>query len=232
MKALDKKLLRDLRSMWAQAFAVALVVAAGVATLILAVGAYRSLDETRAAYYERYRFAHVFAVATRAPRGLMKQVLELPGVAAAEARITKNALLDIDRFTQPATGLVISLPSNGVPALNRLYIRSGRLPQPGETTAVAINEDFAAAHGFRPGSQFKALLGGRKRTLTVVGTVLSPEFIYSVGPGDFVPDDSRFGILWMSERAVEAAYNLENAFNSVSLSLRRDASQEDVSTLR
>ena len=228
MKALDKKLLRDLRSMWAQAFAVALVVAAGVATLILAVGAYRSLDETRAAYYERYRFAHVFAVATRAPRGLMKRILELPGVAAAEARITKNALLDIDRFTQPATGLVISLPSNGVPVLNRLYIRSGRLPQPGETTAVAINEDFAAAHKFRPGSQFKALLGGRKRTLTVVGTVLSPEFIYSVGPGDFVPDDSRFGILWMSERAVEAAYNLENAFNSVSLSLRRDASQEDV----
>ena len=159
--ALDRKLLRDLLGMWTQAIAISLVIAAGVATLILAVGAYRSLDETRATYYERYRFAHVFATATRAPRGLMKRVIELPGVAAAEARISKTALLDIEGFTAPATGLVISLPASGAPLLNRVYIRSGRLPQPGETTSVAVNEDFAKAHGFRPGSRFEALLGGR-----------------------------------------------------------------------
>ncbi|MGI9414122.1 MAG: ABC transporter permease, partial [Hyphomicrobiales bacterium] len=217
MSALDKKLLRDLMGMWTQAIAIALVVAAGVATLILAVGAYRSLEETRAAYYERHRFAHVFAAATRAPRGLMDRILELPGVAAAEARITKNALLDIAGFAEPATGLVISLPTKGEPILNRLYIRSGRLPQAGETTSAAVNEDFAEAHGFHVGSRFKALLGGRKRELTIVGIVLSPEFIYAVGPGDFVPDDRRFGILWMEKKAVEASYDLENAFNSVSL---------------
>lgn len=228
MSALDRKLLRDLLGMWTQAIAISLVIAAGVATLILAVGAYRSLEETRTAYYERYRFAHVFATATRAPRGLMARIIELPGVAAAEARISKTALLDIDGFVEPATGLVISLPASGAPVLNRVYIRSGRLPQPGETTSVAVNEDFAKAHGFRPGSSFEALLGGRKRKLTIVGTVLSPEFIYAVGPGDFVPDDSRFGILWMEEKAVEASYDLENAFNSVSLLLRRDASPEEV----
>ena len=115
MGALDRKLLRDLLGMWTQAIAISLVVAAGVATLILAVGAYRSLDETRAAYYERYRFAHVFATATRAPRGLMERILELPGVSSAEGRITKNALLDIKGFEKPATGLVISLPAKGVP---------------------------------------------------------------------------------------------------------------------
>lgn len=228
MRALDMKLLRDLKGLWAQSLAISLVVAAGVATLILAVGAYRSLDETRLAYYERYRFAHVFATVTRAPRGLMDRVLEIPGVAAAEARITKHALLDIDGFAPPATGFVISLPALGSPNLNRLYLRSGRLPQPDEVGAVAINENFANSHGFRPGSQFRATLGGRKQTLTVVGTVLSPEFIYSVGPGDFVPDDQRFGIIWMPEKAAEAAFDLENAFTSVSLLLRRDAVGEDV----
>ena len=228
MGALDRKLLRDLLGMWTQAIAISLVVAAGVSTLILAVGAYRSLDETRAAYYERYRFAHVFASATRAPRGLMDRILELPGVASAEGRITKNALLDIDGFEKPATGLVISLPAKGLPVLNRLYLRTGRLPLPEETTAVTVNDDFAKAHGFRVGSRFQALLGGRKRTLNIVGIALSPEFIYSVGPGDFVPDDTRFGILWMGKKAVEASYDLENAFNSVSLLLRRDASEDEV----
>ena len=214
--------------MWSQALAIALVLSAGVATLILAVGASRSLDETRAAYYERYRFAHVFASATRAPRGLMRQIREIPGVAAAEARIQEFALLDIDGFALPANGLVVSLPSYGSPQVNRLYVRAGRLPQNGETTAVVINEDFADAHGFRVGSRFHAILHGRKRRLTVVGIALSPEFIYATGPGDFVPDDSRFGILWMGEAAVEASFDLENAFNSVALLLRRDASERDV----
>jgi putative ABC transport system permease protein len=36
---LDKKLLRDLRRLWAQALAIALVMSAGVATFVLAAGA-------------------------------------------------------------------------------------------------------------------------------------------------------------------------------------------------
>ena len=47
--------------LWAQALAIALVMAAGVATLILGVGAHDSLVDTRARYYEANRFADVFA---------------------------------------------------------------------------------------------------------------------------------------------------------------------------
>lgn len=50
MSALDIKLFRDVRRLWAQILAVALVVGAGVATLVLAVGSHRSLEETRIAY--------------------------------------------------------------------------------------------------------------------------------------------------------------------------------------
>ena len=39
MRMLDRKLLRDLRRMWAQALAIALVIASGVATFVLAGGA-------------------------------------------------------------------------------------------------------------------------------------------------------------------------------------------------
>ena len=67
MPVLDRKLLRDLARMWAQVLAIALVMACGVATILIAIGAYRSLEETRAAFYDRYRFASIFASATRAP---------------------------------------------------------------------------------------------------------------------------------------------------------------------
>ena len=228
MRVLDIKLFRDLRRLWAQALAIALVVAGGVATLVLAVGSARSLDETRTAYYERYRFADVFAVVRRAPKTLVDRIAEIPGVAAVDARIAKLALLDIPNFREPASGQFISLPDGGQPALNRLYIRVGRLPEPSRAEEVVVNESFAKAHGFAPGARFSAILNGRKRELAVVGIALSPEFIFAIGPGDIMPDDRRFGIVWMSEKALASAYDLEGAFSAVNLKLLRDVSEREV----
>jgi putative ABC transport system permease protein len=228
MKALDRKLLRDIGRMWAQALAIALVMASGVATLILAVGAQHSLVETREAYYERYRFADVFAHVTRAPRLLESQMLQISGVAAVELRIAKYALLDIEGFVQPASGLVLSLPDHRESRLNRLYLRAGRLPEPGRADEVVVNEAFAKAHAFSVGATFKAILNGRKRILTIVGIALSPEFIYAVGPGDFVPDDKRFADMWMSEKALAALFDLTGAFNNVSVKLLKGASERGV----
>jgi len=228
MAMLDIKLLRDLRRLWAQALAISLVIAGGIATLVLAVGSHRSLDQTRDAYYERYGFADVFAVVRRAPKTLVSQIAEIPGVAAVEARIAALALLDIPNFREPASGQFISLPDVGQPALDRLYLRVGRMPEPGASAEVVVNENFANAHGFVPGARFSALLNGRKRELVIVGIVLSPEFIYTTGPGDIMPDDRRFGVIWMSEKTLASAYDLDGAFSSVNLKLLRDASERDV----
>src|SRR5215510_141284 len=151
MRMLDVKLWRDLRRLWAQALAIALVIGGGVATVILSVGSYRSLAESRAAYYERHRFADVFAVVRRAPKTLVDRIAEIPGVAAVEARIAKLALLDIPNLREPATGQFISLPEAGPAILNQLHMRVGRLPEPG-TLEVVISESFAKAHAFAPGS--------------------------------------------------------------------------------
>jgi len=228
MRALDIKVLRDLRRMWAQALAIALVVAGGGATLLMAVGSYRSLEETRSAYYERHRFADVFAFVRRAPKTLIEQIAEIPGVAAVDARIAKLALLDLPNFPEPATGQFVSLPAGNQPALNQLYMRAGRLPDPDRAEEVVVNESFAKAHRFDPGERFSAILNGRKRELIIVGIALSPEFIYAIGPGDRMPDDRRFGIIWMSEKALASAYDLEGAFSSVNLKLLRGTPEREV----
>ena len=192
MRMLDRKLLRDLRHMWAQALAIALVIASGVATFVLASGAYHSLEETRAAYYLRYRFADIFAEVRRAPKSIADRIATIPGVAAAEPRITHLALLDVPGLAEPATGRAVSVPDLTEPRLNLLHLREGRLPERERTDEVTINEGFAKAHRMHVGATFKALLNGKKRELKVVGIALSPEFIYALGPGDLMPDDRRF----------------------------------------
>ncbi len=67
MRALDRKVLRDLARMRGQVLAVALVIASGVAVLVMSLSTLDALRETTRAYYERYRFAQVFAALERAP---------------------------------------------------------------------------------------------------------------------------------------------------------------------
>ena len=222
------KLVRDLMHLWAQALAIALVLAAGVATLVLANGAYRSLAETRSAYYERFQFAHLFATAKRIPRRVIADVAEIDGIAHVEGRIQSFAILDIRGMTRPVTGQILSLPLLGRPRLNALVLRSGRWPEAGQSAEVIVSETFANAHKFKLGEEFFAILNGRKKRLRVVGTALSPEYIYALGPGDLIPDDKRFGVVWMGARAAESAFDLKGAFNSLSVQLRRDANEDEV----
>lgn len=217
MHAIDRKLLRDFRRLWAQALAIAIVLACGVAILITSFGMYRALDETRDAYYERNRFADIFSSARRAPMQLVRQITEIPGVLSVEARVTGDVILDVPDSVEAAVGRILSLPEIGDPRLNVPLLRTGRLPL--STGEVAVNEPFALANGLTPGDHFDANLNGRKQTLTITGTLLSPEFIYTLGPGALMPDNRTFGIIWMPRTAAEAAFDMTGAFNDISLAV-------------
>ncbi|WP_397543355.1 FtsX-like permease family protein [Roseovarius salis] len=228
MNALDRKLLRDFQRLWAQALAIALVLACGVAILLTTFGTYGALEETRQAYYERNRFADVFAAANRAPRALMAEIRAIDGVHAAEARVSQLAVLDVPGQPETVTARLLSLPADGRQRLNVPVLRTGRLPDPGATDEVAVNQPFAEANDLRPGDTFEANLNGRKRELTLTGTLLSPEFIYTIGPGALMPDNETFGIVWMPERALSATFDMDGAFNEVSLDLGPGAREQDV----
>ncbi|MFN0191101.1 MAG: ABC transporter permease [Aestuariivirga sp.] len=215
MRALHHKLFRDVRRLWAQSLAIALVLAAGVATLILGVGAHDSLSETRASYYEANRFADVFASLTRAPKSVLANIRDIDGIAAAEGRIAATAIADLDGMQEPAAVRLVSLPVAGSPVINLLHLRSGRLPFAGASNEAVVTEGFALAHNLAPGDTFRVLINGRMRELRVSGTALSPEFIYVLGPGDLMPDERRFGVVWMPEAELAAAYGKTGAFSDL-----------------
>ncbi|WP_415019893.1 ABC transporter permease [Aestuariivirga sp.] len=227
IRALDRKMLRDLRRLWPQALAIALVMAAGVATLILGVGAYESLSATRERYYQTNQFADVFAGLTRAPLTLKRDIAAIDGVAAVETRIEKVALADLPDMAEPASVLLVSLPDTGSQVLNRLVLRSGRLPESQASEAVA-SAGFAKAHRLAGGDIIRVLINGRLRDIRVSGTALSPEFIYTLGPGALMPDGRRFGILWVPETVLGPAYDLDGAFNSLAVSLVKGVNPANV----
>lgn len=216
---LDRKVLRDLGGMWTQALAIALVIGAGVAMYVMSEGMLKSLFDTRAAYYDRYAFAQVFAPLKRAPNALKAELERIPGVRAAEVRIRRTVTLDMPRLAAPVEGVVQSYPVGRQPRLNRLHLVEGRWLAPGQNDEVLVGEAFALGHGLSPGDQVTMLLNGRKRALNVAGIVLSPEYVYAIAPGAMMPDNERYGVFWMGDDALEAAFDMEGAFNDVLLGL-------------
>lgn len=216
---LDRKLLRDLTRMKGQAIAVALVMACGLAMLIMARSLIHSLETTRREYYEAHRFAEIFAHTKRAPGWLADRIRAIPGVAAVQPDISVQITLDLPGLDEPASGQVRSLPDVGEPELNRLYLRTGRWLTPGERGRVLVGEAFAKANELKPGHKLALLLNGRRQEFTVAGIVLSPEFVFESRPGAALPDNRTYGIFWMPYEEVAAAFDLDGAFNHVTLSL-------------
>ena len=225
---LDRKLVRDLRRLKGQAAAVALVMACGLAMMIMARSLIRSLETTRDNFYQANHFAEVFAHLKRAPRSVGDQAAAIPGVAAVQIGISVQVTLDLPDLDEPASGLVRSLPASGTPALNQLFLRAGRWLTPGGHGEVLVGEAFAGANRLRPGDSLTILLNGRRQTLRIAGIVLSPEFVFESRPGTALPDNRTYGSFWMSYPELAAAFNLDGAFNHLVLTLAPGASERPV----
>lgn len=223
MNALNRKLLRELWQLKSQMISIALVVATGITTVVTMRGSYESLVIAQQDYYQQTRFADVWVSLRRAPETLRDQISNLPGVALAETRIGFMATLDLEGLDAPAIGRFISLPENSRPVLNDIQIRQGRYIEPGAPDEVIISEKFAVARTLRPGDSLRAIINGRARELDIVGIAISPEHIYAMPPGSLMPEDSRYGILWMGERALGPAYDMEGAFNEAFVKLSPEA---------
>ncbi|MBI5460852.1 MAG: ABC transporter permease [Gammaproteobacteria bacterium] len=228
MRALDRKLLRDLWHLRGQALAIALVIGAGLAAVLMSIGTLDSLQTTRAIYYRDYDFAQVFAALKRAPESLGERIAALPGVDRIATRVWAPVTLEIAGFTEPVSGVLVSAPRAGRADLNRLYLRAGRLLDPDRSDEVIIGDAFAEAHRFKPGDRLGVIVNGKRKQLTIVGIALSPEFIYQIAPHAIFPDFARFGVLWMAHDALATAFDMDGAFNNVTLTLARGTREDDV----
>lgn len=226
---LDRKLLRDLGKMKGQVFAVSLVMACGLAMMIMTRSLILTLETTRVTYEQRYAMADIFATLKRAPLAVADQLAKLPGVATVEARVAVDVTLDLPDQAEPATGHIISLPDDGGPQkLNRLFLRSGRFPRPDERREVVLGESFANANGLLIGDSLVAVINGRRETLKICGIGLSPEYVFEARAGETLPNHKRFSVIWMNYRALAVAHNLDGAFNDVVIDLAPGAAAEPV----
>ena len=228
MRSLDRKMFRELWQSKTQSLAIGLVIASGVAVLVMSLSTLGFLRETRDAYYDRYRFADLFATVSRAPQPIAERIASISGVARVQTRIVSDVTLDVPGLSEPAVGRLISIPDQGQSVLNAIHLKLGRMPDCDRAGEVLASDGFFKANSLRLDETVSAVLNGRLQELRVVGVALSPEYVFQVRGGDMLPDDRRFGVFWMPQRQMESAFDMDGAFNNVTLKLLRGANAKEV----
>lgn len=225
---LDRKLFRDLWNIKGQVIAIALVVAAGVATYVLSVAASDSLKKSQQKFYRDYHFAHIFADFKRAPESIVNRLRSIAGINQIEGHISKLTRASVPGFEDSITSQLYSIPDNGRPILNQLYLKKGRLASINSSDEIVVSDAFVDAHKLHLGDKISVLINGTFRSMIIVGVALSPEFIYQISPSQFVPDYKRFVIIWVPQKYLASAYNMQGAVNSISLSVAVGADRLEI----
>ena len=227
MVKLHIKLGRDLWRLRGQAAAIAAVALCGIASFVTLRGAYEALLEAQTSYYTQYRFADVFTSLRRAPLTVVPRIGAIAGVAEVDARVVFEAALDVPGLDEPATGRLVSLPSRPASGLNRVHLRSGRLPHQGDGHELLASESFTKANALKPGSVIHAVINGRRERFSITGIAISPEYINEIRGNSF-PDNRRFGVLWMDRDALAGLLDMRDGCNDITVSLAPGASQSEV----
>ncbi|MFZ3231185.1 MAG: ABC transporter permease [Pseudobdellovibrio sp.] len=227
MKGLQRKLIRDFKMMFMQVITIALLIMGGVSVLVSSWSSYQSLQRARDIFYDQYHFADVFSELVRAPQSIVTKISELKDVELVESRIIKDGLVEVNGQVEPALGRFISWSGNQQ-QLNLVYLRQGRMPQPGSNLEIVVHESFAISHKLKLGDSIKVLLNGQQKVFIISGIVISPEYVYALSPIAPLPDDKHFGIFWLRQKDLEELSGLTSAFNSLQIKVSNENSINEI----
>jgi putative ABC transport system permease protein len=229
---LGRKLARDLyRSKWLL-LAITCIIAVGVMCFVSMQSAYHNLDRAKQRYYQQCRMADFWIDLKKAPLTELAALGRLPGITEIHSRIQFFAIVDLPDVVRPINVQVLSLPDRRQGVINDVVLQRGHYFTERRDNEVIVNDTFARAHGLMPGDWVHLLLNNRREEFFVVGTGISSEFTYMLGPGELVPNPQSFGVFYLKRTYAEEIFDFQGAANQVVGRLEPAARREDSETLR
>lgn len=215
MSILNRKLLRDLFAARGLLIAIISIMMLGSSLLIGTQSTFYNMQAAKDRYYRQCRMAGFWLDMKKAPLPELEVLNEIPGIRSWEERIQFPVTVDLDQRMRPLNGTVISMPNRRHAVTNDiLLIRGDYFTDRGEPEVI-VNDKFAEANRLHPGQKLHLLLNNRREEFLIVGTAISSEFTYLIGPGSLTPDPENFGVFYLPRKQMEELFDFEGAANQV-----------------
>jgi putative ABC transport system permease protein len=215
-RVLARKLVRDLRQRKGALVALVAIVAVGVSVFVSMSAVYKDLDGARQRYYSRQLLADFTVDMKRAPQWTTEVIESLPNVKGVRGRIQQKVLVELKGRVRPLPGIALSLPAHRKSIINGIMMRSGTWFSDAEAHEVILEHQFAQANQLEPGNRIKVLLLDKQHDLLVVGTAMSPEFVYLVPPGGGLsPDPAGYAVMYLPKKFLQDSSELSGSYNQL-----------------
>ena len=215
-RVLWRKLRRDLLARKGALLALVAIVAVGVSTFVSMRAVFRDMDGARQRYYDRYRLPHFTVDLKRAPEWTTQLAAAEPNVAAVRSRVEQAVLLDLPGKPMPVPGVALSMPAERRRVLGDIKMRRGAWFSGSHAAEAILSDQFARANGLEPGARIRVRLLDKQHDVLVVGTAMSPEYVYLMAPGGgLAPDPAGYGVLYMPRRFLQESCSLDGAYNQL-----------------
>ncbi|PQO32995.1 ABC transporter permease [Blastopirellula marina] len=215
MSILNRKLLRDLSAARGLLIAIISIMMLGTGLLVGMQSTFYNMQAAKDRYYRQCRMADFWIDLKKAPLAELAILNEIPGIRNWRDRIQFPVTVDVEQRVRPLNGTVISLPDLRQPVTNDIVLIRGDYFSDRGEPEVIVNEKFAEANQLQPGQKLHLLLNNRREEFLIVGTAISAEFTYLIGPGSLTPDPENFGVFYLPRRQMEELFDFEGAANQV-----------------
>jgi len=216
MKILFRNLLRDIKKSKGQFISILIIVVLGVTFYTAINSAFKNLSNSSTKYYEEYRLADIWVDLYNDPIGIKEKVLSISNVKAVTGRIIKDASINISE--ENATLRFITLPDMKTDIVNDIVMKSGRYFSEGDSNQCLLDEDFFKANNLNLGEYIYPIINGNKVKIKIVGSVKSPEFVYTLkDSSEIMPDNKKFGIIYIKQSFGEGIFNSKGSINNISI---------------
>ncbi len=217
---LTKKLLRDLWQRKLTIIAVILVLTVGVGCYGGMAGVYNDLNLARANYYQQYNLADFTLDLKRAATVAVPPLIKTPNILRLRPRVKMQVMtqLPAKSFAHNShliPGIVMSLPVPKRDIINNIRLVSGTWFSSPYAREIIINQQFAQQRHLNIGDRIEVRLPDKQYKLLIVGTVTSPEYVSIIAPGTLAPDPGGYAIMYMPNKFLQQATNLNGSFNQL-----------------
>jgi putative ABC transport system permease protein len=194
MRLIARGLIRGLLTIRWRAISLVLIVASGVSIFFGIALGMEDVVNTQSGLLDAAHFADLDVEILPEDTRNLPDLTALPDVEKTAQRLVSPGVIDLPDGT-PLAALLL-LQTEAEPTVNGFRLLAGRAYRPGQGEVV-VDKALADFHGYRIGDKLVVHLGEKRMEETVVGIVLSPEFLITTASPDYViAQPGSLGVIW------------------------------------
>ncbi len=204
-----------------------LLMSLGIALYIVFNLLTLNLNNAKDSYFNEYRLADIFIKVNGISKNDTYALEKIEGIQEAYPRIVNDFTIEHENVDILMTMRLISsdLNYNGN-TINQYIVEGSDLTNDND---ILLNVEFMNLNNIKIGDEVTILYSGKSSTFNVVGSVMSPEYVYLTKDAtQLVPDKKTFGFGYVTLPTMNNISNANNMYNDIVIQLDKNYVFNDV----